>query len=373
MTNRSADATPLELLAGNGVEAWILAAITGSAVMLALLAARRFIRSRYQRLAATEQLELVEVPLRVARRTSALFMLVVATVAAVWTLELPDTYSAALTKAAVIAFWWQAGIWASVAVETWIEHRRSNALRDNRAAVTSLSIIGVVARALVWLVVLLLTLDNLGVNITALVAGLGVGGIAVALAVQRILGDLLASLSIALDQPFAVGDFLVVDDFLGSVEHIGIKSTRLRSLSGEQIVMANADLLESRVRNFGRMAERRVTFTIGVTYETPREALQRIPAMIRGIVEGEPGLRFDRSHFAAYGAFSIDFETVYYVLSANFNEHMDARERVFLAIHEAFEREGIEFAYPTQKLWLAPTPGPAPAGPTHGGGASASH
>ena len=134
----------------------------------------------------------------------------------------------------------------------------------------------------------------LGVDITALVAGLGIGGIAVALALQNILGDLFASLSITLDRPFVVGDFLIVGDFLGTVEYIGIKSTRLRSLSGEQIIMANADLLGSRVRNYGRMAERRVVFTINVTYETTAEVLERIPALIREIVAAQPGTRFDR-------------------------------------------------------------------------------
>jgi len=219
---------------------------------------------------------------------------------------------------------------------------------------SSLGIIGFVLRVLVWLLVILLALDNFGVDITALVAGLGVGGIAVALAVQNVLGDLFASLSITLDRPFVLGDFIVVDDFAGSVEHIGVKSTRLRSLHGEQIVMANADLLGSRIRNYGRMQERRVLFTLGVTYETPREALLQIPAIIRRCIETQAETRFDRSHFAHYGASSLDFETVYFVLSADFTKHMDIRQAVYFAIHEAFEAAAIKRAYPTQKLWLAP-------------------
>ena len=199
---------------------------------------------------------------------------------------------------------------------------------------------------------MLLTLDNLGVNITAMVAGLGVGGVAVALAVQNILGDLFASLSITFDRPFVIGDFLIVDDFLGSVEHIGIKSTRLRSLSGEQIVMSNADLLKSRLRNYGRMSERRVLFTASVTYETPAEPLEQIPTIIREIIDAQPDTRLDRSHFATHAAASLDFETVYYVLSTDYNHYMDIQQTINLRIHREFARRGIEFAYPTQRLLL---------------------
>jgi small-conductance mechanosensitive channel len=160
-------------------------------------------------------------------------------------------------------------------------------------------------------------------------------------------------LSITLDKPFVVGDFLVLGDFMGTVEHIGIKSVRLRSLSGEQIVIANADLLGSRVRNYGRMVERRVVLTIGVTYETPRASLEKIPDLIRQAVEQQSDTRFDRSHFAKFADFALEFETVYYVLSPDFNRHMDIQQRILFSIHEAFERESIEFAYPTRKLWVS--------------------
>ncbi|HEY4647217.1 MAG TPA: mechanosensitive ion channel family protein, partial [Steroidobacteraceae bacterium] len=238
----------------------------------------------------------------------------------------------------------------------WLERKRRKALATDRAAASSFSIIGFAARALIWSLVVLLTLDNLGVNITALVAGLGIGGIAIALAVQNVLGDLFASLSITLDKPFVIGDFLIIGDFLGTVEYIGIKSTRLRSLSGEQIVLSNADLLGSRIRNYGRMFERRVLFTLGVTYETPREKLRQLPEILRRIVEGEADTRFDRSHFAKYGPASLDLEIVYYVLSPDYNRYMDIQQAINLRIHEEFEKLGVEFAYPTQKLWIARVP-----------------
>jgi small-conductance mechanosensitive channel len=197
-----------------------------------------------------------------------------------------------------------------------------------------------------------LALDNLGVNVTALVAGLGVGGVAVALAVQNILGDLFASLSIVLDKPFVLGDFIIVGELLGAVENIGIKTTRVRSLSGEQLIFSNNDLLNSRIRNFGRMAERRVVFQLGVVYGTPKAKLEQIPAIIRSAIEAQQQTRFDRSHFAGYGDFSLDFENVYYVLDRDYNVYMDIQQAINLEIYGRFAEDGIEFAYPTQTLYL---------------------
>jgi small-conductance mechanosensitive channel len=209
-----------------------------------------------------------------------------------------------------------------------------------------------VIRLVLWSVVALLVLDNLGVDITALVAGLGVGGIAVALAVQNVLGDLFASLSIVLDKPFVNGDFIAIGDLVGNVEHVGLKTTRVRSLSGEQLVFSNADLLSSRIKNFGRMNERRIAFSIGVTYDTPRETLRQIPEMIKRAVESEDEARFDRSHFKEFGDSALMFETVYYVLVPDYAKYMDVQQAINLSIHEQFEASRIEFAFPTQTLHI---------------------
>ncbi|MGE3526922.1 MAG: mechanosensitive ion channel family protein, partial [Gemmatimonadales bacterium] len=184
-------------------------------------------------------------------------------------------------------------------------------------------------------------------------AGLGVGGVAVALALQKILGDLFASLAIVLDKPFVLGDFIIVDDYLGSIENIGLKTTRVRSLSGEQLVFSNSDLLGSRIRNYGRMFERRVVFSIGVIYQTTKEQLQAIPGIIRTAIEAQDKTRFDRSHFQKYGDFSLDFETVYYVKSPDYNIYMDIQQAINLQIFEEFGKRGIEFAYPTQTLFVS--------------------
>ena len=344
-----------DLLPGGAANGATVASAIAAAVgvFLALWLVRGLVRRKYARLAATEATELLEIPLQAASRTTLPFLLVVAAAAGAAAFGVEGRMAAVAQKIVTIAFFWQGGLWVSTALVAWLDHRRKVTLDEDKAVAGSIGIIRFVARLAVWAMVLLLTLDNLGVDITALVAGLGIGGIAVALALQNVLGDLLASLSIALDQPFVIGDFVIVGEHMGTVEYIGIKSTRLRSLTGEQIVISNADLLSSRLRNYGRMYERRVVFALGVTYETPRDKLLRIAPLLREIVEAQEGVRFDRAHFAKYGKYSLDFEIVYHVQSPDFGRYMDAQQAINFRIHEAFETLGVEFAYPTQTLRVA--------------------
>ncbi|UCF65990.1 MAG: mechanosensitive ion channel family protein [bacterium] len=268
-------------------------------------------------------------------------------------LELPVSLKTIMNKLIVVGFLLQGAIWGTGLIQFWVERYKKKRLAEDAASVTTFTALGFVLRLILWSVFLLLILDNLGVDITALVAGLGVGGIAVALAVQNILGDLFASLSIVLDKPFVIGDFIIVDNYLGSVEHIGLKTTRLRSLTGEQLVMSNSDLLKSRIRNFKRMYERRVLFTLGVTYQTSLENIRQIPAMIKEIVESQENVRFDRAHFKEYGNFSLNFEVVYWVKSPDYNTYMDIQQAINLQIFKQFEENSIEFAYPTQTLFVS--------------------
>ncbi|HMN45496.1 MAG TPA: mechanosensitive ion channel family protein [Povalibacter sp.] len=337
----------------NSLLQWLIATAVAVAVFAVLMTARRVIRTYHKRLKETPKTEILELPLEVLSRTTLLFFLVVALYSGLKTLTVGARGASLMDSVITIASFWQAGVWAVAAASAYIDRKRRASMTADRAAVGSLSIIAFIINVVIWALVAMLTLENLGVDITALVAGLGIGGIAVALAVQNVLGDLFASLSITLDRPFVVGDFLIVDDFLGSVEYIGIKSTRLRSLSGEQIIMANSDLLGSRVRNYGRMNERRVVFPTRVTYETPVELVEKVPALIRRIVEEQNNTRFDRSHFQKHAPGSLDFETVYYVLSADYNKYMDVQQAINLALHREFAKLGIEFAYPTQKLYVA--------------------
>jgi small-conductance mechanosensitive channel len=209
--------------------------------------------------------------------------------------------------------------------------------------------------------VLLSMLDNLGINVTALVASLGIGGIAIALAAQNILGDLFASLTIAIDKPFVIGDFIILGQETGTVEHVGLKTTRLRSLSGEQIILSNNDLLQSRIHNYKRMEERRALFAIGVTYDTPAEKLELIPELIKQAVAAQTDARFDRAHFKSFGAFSLDFETVYYVRKPDYGVFMDVQQAINLQLVRSFADHSIAFAFPTQTLHLNHSAAPAPA------------
>lgn len=336
---------------GNSIESWGLAALIAVAVVAGYRMVARLVIRRLAKLAARTTTVWDDLIAHVLHKTKAFALLLVAIYVGSLTLTLPDRLRAVLEIAAVLAIIVQGGIWVTTGLVFWLDQYAQRDQED-RARVTTMSALGFVGKLVVWAAVLLLALDNIGVDITALVAGLGIGGIAVALALQNILGDLFASLSIVLDKPFVIGDFVIIDDYLGSVEHVGLKTTRVRSLSGEQLVFSNTDLLRSRLRNYGRMYERRIVFSVGVTYQTPREKLQKIPAILRQAVEAQQKTRFDRAHFAKYGAFSIDFETVYYVLDPSYNIYMDTQQAINLYIHEQFEENGIEFAYPTQTLFL---------------------
>lgn len=248
----------------------------------------------------------------------------------------------------------QAALWGTTLVQSWADRKRKRIRTKNPAALTALELTRVALLVGVWAAAAVIGLDAIGINVTALMAGLGIGGIAIALAAQSVLGDLLASVSIALDKPFVVGDFLDTgSEFKGTVEHIGLKTTRLRSLSGEEIVLSNADLLNSRIRNYGRMEERRVPSTLGVTYQTPRAALEAIPDLIRKAVEARgEAARFDRAHLARFGNSAIEFDYVYFVTSPDFVAHMDVQQAINLDLHAAFAQVGADFAYPTQTVFL---------------------
>jgi len=209
-----------------------------------------------------------------------------------------------------------------------------------------------VANILIWVLGLLFLLDNLGFKISSVVAGLGIGGIAIALAAQAVLGDLFSYFVIFFDRPFEIGDFLVIGDKVGSVEYIGIKTTRIRALGGEQLIFHNTDLTNSRIHNYKKMERRRVVFKIGVIYQTKADQLEEIPNMVKKIIEDQEDAVFDRGHFATFGDFSLNFEFVYYVIGADYVHYMDIQQAINLNIYREFEENGIEFAYPTQTLFM---------------------
>jgi len=209
-----------------------------------------------------------------------------------------------------------------------------------------------IAKFLVWAFAAIFFMDNLGFKISAVIAGLGVGGIAIGLAAQAVLKDLFSYFSIIFDRPFEVGDFIIVGDLLGTVEYIGAKTTRLRSLGGEQLIFSNTDLTDSRIKNYKRMEQRRVLFQFGIIYQTPYDKLQQIPDIVKNIVASVEDTIFDRTHFSSYGDSNLVFEVVYYVVGSDYNKYMDIQQEINLALFKEFEIKGIEFAYPTQTLYI---------------------
>ncbi|HET6567422.1 MAG TPA: mechanosensitive ion channel family protein [Rhodothermales bacterium] len=359
-------------LAGATLQTWLLLLAAWLIISVVLLLIHRVLSSRAKAFAGRTANHLDDVLTSLINQTRAYFLvglaLMLATVLLLAGAE-TATASARIGHVVFIVFLVQVIIWGNGLINVYVERYRQAKLATDPAAVTTMNAVGFLARLLLWVVVFLLALDNLGVNITALVAGLGIGGIAVALAVQNILADLFASLSIVLDKPFAIGDFLIIDTYMGSVEHVGLKTTRLRSLSGEELVFANSDLLKSRIRNYKRMYERRIVFQFGVTYQTRLEQLKAIPVMVRDFVEQQPMVRFDRAHFQGFGDSALNFEVVYYMLAPEYNLYMDTQQAINLAIFERFEQDGIEFAYPTQTLFVEKLPKGAISG-VNGGDAA---
>lgn len=343
---------------GNMVQQWIAAGATSAFVFAVLLGIRHLIRKRLKLFSKRTETVLDDLMVETMGRTKYVFLVAVSVYAGSLHLTLPEGVTTALSILVRLSILLQIGIYASAAATYLIRRDGNNdGKKSPRAAIVFAS------RLVIWSIVLLLALDNLGVDVTALITGLGIGGIAVALAMQNILGDLFASMSITLDKPFVPGDFIVVDTLMGTVEQVGLKTTRIKSISGEQVIVANTDLLKSRIRNFGRMQERRVVFTISITYQTPHGVLERIPGMIREIVEKNPQTRFDRAHFQRFGEFALLFEIVYFVTDPDYIRYMDIQQRINLDICRRFETEGIAFAYPTQTVFVhSQAPPPSLAG-----------
>lgn len=297
--------------------------------------------------------------LRVLEQTHAALIWTVGLLVGLSMLPLDDRWHGRLTQLwfAVVAL--QVGLWGQQAVALLLaaQQRRHSGGDGGAAAVSATAtLLGWGLRGALWAVVVLAILSNMGVNITAFVASLGIGGIAVALAVQNILGDLFASLAIAVDKPFEVGDSITVGDVTGTVERVGLKTTRIRSLGGEQIVMSNAELLKRTVANFKRLQTRRVAFTFGVTYDTPADQVATVPPLVKELIEADPKLEFGRAHFKGFGESSLQFEVVYRVRDPDYDVYMDRQQALYLALMRGLQQRGIRFAFPTQTLNLVTGP-----------------
>jgi small-conductance mechanosensitive channel len=287
----------------------------------------------------------------VFQKTKLFFLLTLSIYIGTTWLTLPEKIFLYLRTFAIFVFWIQVGIWLNEIIVNYINLKSNQT--ENGEDRTTMSALKTILKIVLWSIIFILVVDNIpGVEITALVTSLGIGGIAIGLALQNILGDLFSSLSISMDKPFIIGDFIQVDNFFGTVEKIGLKSTRLRSISGEQLIFSNSDLLNSRVQNYKRLERRRVVITLGVLYQTTPEQLRLIPELIKSIFSEETGVTLDRIHLANFGDFSINYELVYWVESADYNLHMDQKQAILLKIFDKFIEHKIEFAYPTQSIFI---------------------
>jgi len=359
----------------NPLETWALALAVAVVSATAMLFLRAFV---LRRVAARQhvperrrQPRVNDLVATMLSRTYVLFILVFSVYFGAGFLDLSAKRELFVARIAVGALLLQLAIWGDAGLRAWRDQVRTSGDVERRASSSALCFM---SRLALWTIVTLMVLDNFGINITTLVASLGVGGIAVALATQNILGDLFASLSIMLDKPFEVGDFIIVGEVLGSVEHIGLKTTRVRGLGGEQVVFSNGDLLKSRIHNHKRMETRRVAFILRVAYGTSEELLCRVPRIIREIIGAKQNIDFERAHMFRWGEWSLDFEVVYHFRSPDYILHMDAQQDIFLDIYRRFQQEGIQFAHPMSIVRLAdpslaglsqPRPAePVPPGPS---------
>ena len=263
-----------------------------------------------------------------------------------------ESFHKYLFSAAVMLSIFQIIIWGLHVITNWRSLVLNKKIQKDPSSSAAIGLLYTAVQTFFIFFVILIGLGNLGIDIGALLAGLGVGGIAIALAAQNILGDLLASLSIVFDKPFVVGDYIVTENEGGIVESIGIKTTRIRSLLGEEIILSNKDLLESRIHNFKSLWQRRVVQKVGVTYSTQVDHIEKIPIWIKEFIDANPKLRFDRCHFSGFGDSSLDFEFVFFVIDPDYKVFMDLQQQVLISIFKKFDDEKIDFAFPSRSLYI---------------------
>ena len=340
---------------GNDVRAWVFAAGIGIVAYIILRLFIRHVLRFVSRVTERTETDLDDLVVGLLAHTRSFLIGVLALYSGSLALELPLSVTWAASRVAVLALFLQLALWGSEAIQfSFTRYFRTSGEGTGR---TGIAVLRTFSQVALWSIIVVLALDNLGFQINAIVTSLGISGVAMALAVQNILGDLFASLAIVLDEPFRIGDSIQFGDFSGSVEQIGLKTTRVRSVTGEELVVSNADLLGSRIRNYGRLSERRLTFQVGVTYDTPGETLAMIPEMIREVIESQGSTRFARSHLKELGDSALYFESVYYMTVPDYTTYMDTQQAINLELFARFSRENIQFAYPTQTLFVSKIPG----------------
>ncbi|MBP6219385.1 MAG: mechanosensitive ion channel [Oligoflexales bacterium] len=336
---------------GNSLRVWTYFLITTSALYL-VLSSFKYLLRRLSRFYTADE-NVIAMGDSLLLKTGNIFVLLLALYLGTHVLSLSELIEQQVKMVFIIVIFLQILLWGNSMISYWISKQIQSSAKNNLGRVTNLRGIEFMARAALYLIILLLALDNLGVNITALITGLGIAGIAVALAVQNILGDLLSSLTILLDKPFLIGDTIAIDTYIGSVENVGLKTTQLRSITGEQLIFSNTDLLKSRIRNMGNMAERRVLFSFKIDAETPLDKVAIIGELVKSSIETVTSVRFERATFKDFSqSFAFDFEVVYWVLNKDNTFYMKTHENINLRILESLFQQNIRLALPIQKYLL---------------------
>ncbi len=335
----------------NSIRNWLIALGILVGIFLILTLVKRIIKNRLINRVKKSETEIDNFVIPVLEQTRWFSFLALGLYLGILVLNIPTEVRKWLVLGNQVIFTLQLGFWGTGLISYYVNRSVANKVKEDHGEdATTLDALGLIGKILLWVILSLVILDNLNIEISSLVASLGIGGIAVALALQNILGDLFASLSITLDKPFVIGDFVEVDDFSGDIEDIGLKSTRIRSLSGEELIFSNTDLLNSRIRNYKRLEKRRISFSIGVTYGTSAENLKKIPGIVEEIITPLENVKFDRAHFKSMGDYSLNFAIVYHVLDPAYASYLDVQQIINLELYQRFDQEGIEFAYPTQTV-----------------------
>lgn len=335
---------------GASLKQWLLATAVLAAAYLILAVLRRVVVRRLEILAARTETDWDDLLVEIVRRTRPYFLAAIAIYAATRVLAPPKEVARVLGAAAVIVVLLQAGVWGNGIIGFGAEHYIRTRGSADSGTRTTIRAVGYAGRFVLWGLLVVTALQNFGINVTALVTGLGIGGIAIALAVQNILGDLFAALAIVLDKPFVVGDSVQVDNINGAIEHVGLKTTRIRSVNGEQVIISNADLLKARIHNHERRHDRRVVFHLDVTYDTPPDKVERVPALVKAVIEKQSPVRFGRCHFLTWTDSALRFEAVYHVLDSDYDRYADIQHAVNIELLRRFAAEKIEFAYPARTV-----------------------
>lgn len=336
---------------GNSADRWLLALAITLVVALGLMLIKRVMVRRLRGVVSRTPNLVDDLLLDLVQHSRWPFFLALAMYLGSLALELSPGLDRTLHRLYFVVFFIQVGLWGNHIIGFSISHVLTKARREDPSRAAIIALTSFVARVAIWSVVVLVLLDNFGVKVGSAIAGLGIGGIAVGLALQSVLRDAFASVAIIMDKPFEVGDFVIVDDLAGTVEHIGVKTTRVRSLNGEELVFGNDQLLSTRIRNYKTLKERRVLFQFGLAFETPNEKVRSLTPLVREIVEEAGDTRFDRAYVKEFMDSGLLFEVAYYVLDADFATMMDIRQNINLALHQRLAEEGIRFAYPARRLY----------------------